>query len=176
MTFIIGTGSVAAERATEIAEQRQPDAGRGGARDRERHAQQRVRAEIGFVRRAVEFDQRAVEIALRGRVEPLDRGTDQIVDGRDRLEHAFAAVALRVAVAQFDRLVRAGRRARRDERLLDGAERRRDGHGDRRISARIQHLASVNALDERRAAAAHRFDHVERLRARRRAPFAPRVT
>ena len=51
--------------------------------------------------------------ACSDRVEPDDRFADLGVDVLDRLLHALAAVARRVAVAQLDRLLRAGRRARR---------------------------------------------------------------
>ena len=75
---------------------------------------------------------------------------------RDRFEHALAAVALGIAVAQLDRLVRAGRRARRHHRFFHRAERRRDGDGDGRVSARIEHSRArgrFRSADVRRRAA-----------------------
>src|SRR5579871_335045 len=59
---------------------------------------------------------------------------------------------------KLDGLVRPRRRARRNHRLFDGAETRGDGHRDRRVSARVQYLACVNAFDERITAAAQRFE------------------
>ena len=68
ITFSIGTGSVVALVAAEVAEERHACVGGGGLRGRERDAEDRVRAEPALVRRPVELDQRAVERLLVGRV------------------------------------------------------------------------------------------------------------
>ena len=102
--------------------------------------------------------ERRVDLALRRRVEPFERRTEHLVDRAHGLEHAFAAVALRVAVAQLDGFVRAGRRARRNHRFFDRAEAGRDRSPRRRISARIEDFARVHAFDQRPAAAAQRFE------------------
>ena len=70
ITFIIGTGSVVAPGAAEVAEERLARIGGRRLRSRERDAEDRVRAEPALVRRPVELDQGAVELLLLGRVEP----------------------------------------------------------------------------------------------------------
>src|ERR1700681_2329461 len=138
ITFIIGTGS--------------------GARNGERHAEQRVRAEVRLVRRTVELDQRAVELALRRCVGAFDRGPDDLVHRADRFEHTLAAVALRIAVALLDRFVRARRSTGRHHRFFYHAERRCDRDRDRRGAARVQHFARAHPLDQWATAAAQRLD------------------
>ena len=54
-------------------------------------------------------------------VHAADRVEDLAVDGGDRLAHALAEIALLVAVAQLDRLVRAGRGARRHGRAAEAS-------------------------------------------------------
>lgn len=66
----------------------------------------------------------------------------------DGVLYALAAVAAGVAVAQFDGFMNAGRRARRYHRFFDRTVAGRDGDRNRRISARIQNFARMNALDE----------------------------
>src|SRR6185503_11689919 len=80
-------------------------------RVRERHGEQRVRAEAGLVRRAVELDELAIEIALRAGIEADDRLADFAVDVRDGVRDAFTEIAFLVAVAQLVRFARACRRA-----------------------------------------------------------------
>ena len=65
------------------------------------------------------------------------------------VQHALAAVARLVAVAQLDRLVGAGRGARRDGRPADRAVGEDDVDLDRRIAARIEDLAGVDDVDRR---------------------------
>ena len=60
------------------------------------------------------------------------------------LQDALAAVARLVAVAQLDRLVRAGRGARRHGRPADRAVVEDDVDLDRRVAARIEDLARVD--------------------------------
>ena len=76
--------------AAEVSKQRDAFRVGGGVRHRERHAEDRVRAEPRFVRRAV---------------ETLDPFGDLTLHVGDRLRHPLAAVSLGVAVAQLDRLV-----------------------------------------------------------------------
>jgi hypothetical protein len=119
MTFIIGTGSVRSD-AAEVAVQRQAGRFGRGARDGQRDAEDRVRAEVGLVLGAVDllhhqimvdhafdFPARARPHARRGngscRLAAMRCST--LLDG---LEHALAAVALLVAVAQLERFARAG--------------------------------------------------------------------
>jgi hypothetical protein len=102
--FISGTGSHTAEQRHALA------LGHclGG---RHRHAEDRVRAERGLVRGAVELDEPPIELALIGRVLPLQRLEDRPGDVGDGLEHALATVALGIAIPQLQRLMAAGGRA-----------------------------------------------------------------
>ena len=77
----------------------------------ERDAEDRVRAETALVRRPVELDQPLVERLLLVALHAADGLEDLAVHVRDRLRHGLAAVGV-AAVAQLDRLVDAGRRAR----------------------------------------------------------------
>ena len=79
--------------------------------------------------------------ALDGRAELVDHG----VDG---LQHALAAVAVVVAVAQLVRLEGAGGRAGGDGRALDDAVVEQHLDLDGRVAARIQDLARAYSLDE----------------------------
>ena len=97
----------------EVAIERHAGRRGGGVRGGERHAEHRVGAERGFVLGPVERDQSLVERALPGRIGAAERGGDGPVDVGDGAGHALAAEAARVAVAQFERLMNAGRSARR---------------------------------------------------------------
>src|SRR2546427_6110050 len=118
-------------------------------RCRERHAEDRVRPQLGLVRSAVEIDQRLVEAALVRRVPALDHGRDRPLDVLHRFPHALPAIALAVAVPELDGLVSAGRRTRRDHRgsARSAAERYVDGHS--RIPPRIEDLAGGDGHDRR---------------------------
>src|SRR5207247_10312708 len=97
------------------------------ARAREGHAEQCVRAELGLVRRAVELEQQPIDRALVGGVLADELRRDDVVDVAYRAEDTLAAVALLVAVAQLDGLVRAGRRAGWDHRRAARAVRAQHG-------------------------------------------------
>src|SRR5581483_7782625 len=128
-TFIIGVGSSGA-------------AAPASARHRERDAEDRVRPEAALVGGSVELDQRAVEARLVGRLAAGHGGGDLPVDVLDRAQHALAAERL-AAVAQLDRLMLAGRGARRHRRAAGGArlEARVDLH--RRVPAAVEDLAGM---------------------------------
>ena len=83
---------------------------------RQRHAQDRVGAQLALVGRAVQLQQPAVDARLVGDVLAQQVGRDEVDDVLDRGQDALAAVAALVAVAQLDRLVGAGRGTRRDGR------------------------------------------------------------
>ena len=84
-TFIIGTGRTWRRLAAEVAPQRLALLRGGRVCRRQRHAEDGVRAEAGLVRRAVELDERAVELGLVVGVDAVDRGGDLAVDVRDGL-------------------------------------------------------------------------------------------
>ncbi len=70
-------------RAADPAVERQAGVGGRRLRDGERGAEDRVRAEPRLRRRPVELDQRAVDLALVGGVEPDERVRDLAVDVGD---------------------------------------------------------------------------------------------
>ncbi len=63
----IGTGSVRGPCTTEIAVERQVVRGRRGVRARQRDTEDRVRAELALVGRAVELDEQLVDRGLVAR-------------------------------------------------------------------------------------------------------------
>ena len=68
---------------------------------------------------------------------------DLAVDVANCLEHTFAAVSLRVGVAEFQRFPRTGRSARRHRCTAEGAALERDVDFHGRITAGIEDLAPV---------------------------------
>ena len=116
ITFIIGTGSVAASSPPRCAEERDALLGRARlrrARARRRGSRSRRAGPCSACRRARSARGRAP--AWSAASTPAHRAGDLAVHVRDRLRDALAA-ARRAAVAQLDRLVHAGRRAGRDDR------------------------------------------------------------
>ena len=135
ITFIIGTGSVAARSPPRCRKSETPGSAARRLRGRERDAEDGVRAEAALVRRAVELDQRAVDRRLVAvRRSPATRLRDLAVHVGDGPRDALAA-PLRAAVAQLDRLVDAGRGARRD-RCAPDARRTRARRRPRRSDCR----------------------------------------
>ncbi len=110
----------------------------------QRNAEDGVGPEPGFVRGTVELDQGLVEAFLVVDVEVAHAPGDLTLDVAHRPQDALASVALRVAVAQLNRLVDPGRCARRH----DGATAAlvgESGHCNRRVAARIEHLEGAEA-------------------------------
>ena len=87
----------------------------------QRDAEDGVGPKPALVRRAVEIDHDLVDLDLLLDGLIAQRLEDFAVDGLDRLLHALAEIALVVAVAQFDRLMRAGGGARWHRRTADRA-------------------------------------------------------
>ena len=120
----------------------------GGLGHRQRDTEDGVGAQPGLVRGAVEVQQRLIDQSLIVGVEPDDGRGDLVEHGLHGLLDALTAVAV-AAVAQFDGLVLAGRRAGGhrgpckcpvDQSHLDL---------DRRIAAGIEDLAGSDLLDNR---------------------------
>jgi hypothetical protein len=107
---------------------------------RQRHRQDGVGPQARLVLGVVQLDHGLVDERLLHRIEPDDRLADLGVDVLDRLEHALAAVALRVAVAQLDRLPAAGGRARRHRRAAEDAGLEQHVGLHRRSPARVENL------------------------------------
>ena len=160
-------------RAADVAVQGQAQAARGGLGDGQRDAQNRVRAQLALVVRAVQVDHQLINGDLLGGVQVNEFRRDALVDVLDRLQDALAAVDLLVAVAQLDRLVRARGRARRDARAAQGAVFQIDVHLDGGVAARVQNLPRLNIRDCRRHSGSC-FSFVCRLPAVAVAPFVYR--
>ena len=133
--------------AAEIAVERQADADGGGLGGGEADGQDRVGAEPLLVLGAVELDHRRVERGLVERVEAGDRVGDLAVDRVDRPGDALAEIAALVAVAQLDRLARAGRGAGRHGGPAEGAAVQDDVGLDGRVAAAVQDLAAADRDD-----------------------------
>ena len=118
----------------------------GGLGDRERHPQDRVRAQTRLVRGAVELDQGLVDRGLIGGIEADHGLCDLTVHVRDRLRHALSGPGL-VAVAQFHRLELAGRGARGHRRPAVAARAHPHIDLDRRVSPGIQDLPARDGAD-----------------------------
>ena len=119
----------------QVAVERQPvrigDRPGAGQRD----AEDGVRTKLGLVGRPVELDQGCVDGGLVLGVRTDQLGGDRGVDVGDGLEHALAAEARLVAVAQLDRLIGAGGRARRYGRATQRPVVEDDIDLDRRVAA-----------------------------------------
>ncbi len=126
--------------AADVLVERQLERGGGGVGGRQRDAEDRVGAELGLVRRAVELDEHAVDEALVGGVEPDDLLGDHVVHVVDGGAHALAEVLTRV-VAQLDRLVLAGGGAGGHVGATDRAGLELDLDLDRGVAAGVEDLA-----------------------------------
>ena len=113
----------------------------------QRNSQNRIRAQLRFGIRAVERQHGAVDSDLIGGVHANQFISNRGVHILDCLEHAFALEAAFVAIAQFQRLVRAGGCARRHNRAANIAAFDMHIYFHRRIAARIDHLARANVFD-----------------------------
>ena len=134
--FRVGASQVAIQRQARRASRRPGNC--------QRHPQHRVGPDFPLVRRAVEVPQQAIDGCLSKRAHPLQFRCDHLIDVTDGLQHAFAEVALLVAIAQLHGLVRAGAGAARHCRPCAGPIVQLDIHLDGRIPAAVQNLAGVD--------------------------------
>ena len=126
--------SGASTGAHEAVELRDGDAGRYGGKG---------------VRRAVEGEQRAVDLHLVDGGEAGQRVADRAVHRLDRPPHALAAIAAGVAVAELHRLVGTGRGARGHRRPAHRAILEQDVDLDRRVAPAVENLAADDVNDHR---------------------------
>src|SRR6516164_3926688 len=131
----------------EVAVERQARVGGGRTRGGERHPEDGVGAEPALVLRAIELDHAAIDRCLRAGILAEERLPERRVDVLDGPQHALAAVALLVAVAQLDRLARAGGRARGYGCPPLHARVENHVHLDGGITARVEDLASADVSD-----------------------------
>ena len=104
-------------------------------RQRQRDAENRIRAQVALVLGAIQLDHALIQRDLIERVEAGDRVLYRLVDVLHGLQDALAAVALCIAIAQFHRLVRASGCARRHDRRARRAAEQRHRHLHGRIAA-----------------------------------------
>jgi hypothetical protein len=106
-----------------------------------------IGAETTLVACGIQRDHRVVECALIGNLSPKQRVSDFAVYMCDRLAHAFPEIAIAVAIAQLDRLPRAGRGAggNRCPSYGPGVESYFGVNG--RITARVQYLTRMHVDD-----------------------------
>ena len=97
--------------AADISEQGQGAGIRSRLGDGHRHAQNGVRTQTALVVGAVQFDHRAVDGLLFGRIEPGNHLRDFSVYGIHGAQHTLATIAAFVAVALFHRFIGPGRSA-----------------------------------------------------------------
>ena len=114
----------------------------------QRHAEDRVGAQVLLVRRAVELDQPLVDADLIERVPAGQRIGDRRVDVLNGLGHALAQIDALVAVAQLPGLVNARARPAGHGGPAERAVGKRHFDFDGRIAAAIENLASVDGGDE----------------------------
>jgi hypothetical protein len=131
----------------EIAVERQPGLLARRARRGHRNGKERVRAEARLVLGAVEVEKRAIDERLLGSVETDDRLGNFRVHELHGLQHALAAVTSLVAVAQLDRLERAGGGAGRDRSAADGAVVQAHLDLDGRVATRVENLPGDDRFD-----------------------------
>ncbi len=148
-TFIIGVGQDVGVRAAQVAVERLAAGIRRRLRDREGDAEDRVRTQSALVRGPVEVDECAIDAALRECIEPAQRLGDRTVHVRDGVQHALAARARGVTVAQLDRLVLTGGGPGGDARAAERAVVQRDVDLHGGVATRIEDLAGVDVLDQR---------------------------
>ena len=144
--------------AADIAVERQVVGDRRRLGDGERDAEDGVGAEPALVRRAVERDHGLVDLDLRLGIHAGERVENLAIDGLDRVLHALAEIALLVAVAQFDGLMRAGRSAGRHGGAAARAVVQHDIDLDGRVAAAVEDFAADDVDDGGHACGSRRSD------------------
>src|SRR6478735_1812834 len=112
-----------------------------------RHAEDGIGSEPALVRRTVELDHGLVDLDLVFGRAVGERLEDLAIDGLDRLAHALAEIARLVSIAQFDRLMRAGRGARRHRRAAHRTILQHDIDLDGGVAAAVQDFAADDVDD-----------------------------
>ncbi len=137
-------GQQAGVRAADVSIQRQLAIAGGGVGRRQRYAEDRIGAEILFVRRAIELDHPLVDGDLVERIHAHKLVSDFFVDVVDGFQHALAQKVRLVAVAQLPGLMHTGAGAAgnggRANRVIVQSYIDLDG----RIAAAIENLPGVD--------------------------------
>ena len=132
--------------AAEVAVKRQARRFRRRLGDRKRNAEDGVRPKPRLVGRAVEFDHGAVDVDLVLGLHAADCLEELAVYGLDGALDTLAEIA-RTTVAKLDRLMRAGRGARRNRGATHRAVFQHHVDLDGRIAAAVQNLAADDVDD-----------------------------
>ena len=135
----IGTADIAEQRHAQIVRRR--------LGDREGDAEDGVGTQARLVRRAVQIDHDIVDLHLLGRVHPADGVENLALDIAHGLQHALAAVAGLIAVAQLHSLIRAGRRTGRDRGAPHRAGIQHDLDLYGRVASAIENFAGDDVGD-----------------------------
>ncbi len=116
-------------------------------RHRQRDPEQRVCAQVVFVRRAVEFDQLSVDLRLVQRVPSFEGRRDLVVNIGHCFLDAFAAEPALVAVTQFPCFMFAGARSAWDRCPAKCPAFNADINFNGGITARIQNFAGTDSAN-----------------------------
>ena len=137
-------GQTLGVRTADITVERHAEVVGGGTGHGQRNAEDGIGAQIRLGLGAVELDHRLVDADLIGYVHADDGGCDHLVHVPHGFLHALAQIAALVAVAQFERLVLAGRGTARNGCAAEGAGygTNFDLHG--RITSRIEDFPCMN--------------------------------
>ena len=134
-------------RAADIAVEIKLRAVGGGLGHGERHAQNGIGPKARLVGRAVERNHRLVDQHLILRLIADNGIGNLVIDSGDGFQHALAAKALLVAIAQFHRLMRAGGGPGRHSSAALRAIFQRHIHFDRRVAPAV-HDFTGNDIDD----------------------------
>ena len=116
-------------------------------RRRNRDCEDRIRAELGLILRAVHIEHRLIDGIDVARLDADEGGRNLLVYVLNRLGDPLAAELRLVAVAQLERLELACGRARRGRTAADRAILENDLRLNGRIAARIDDLTADNLSD-----------------------------
>ena len=136
-------------RSAEVFEKREAELVGGRPCSRKRDRENRIRAELALVRRAVERDHRLVHVDLIERVHVRHFFSDDFVHIRHSFRHAAAKEAFFHAIAQLPRLMFPCASAARDNGIAGCAAGDSDDSFNSWITARIDDLPGVDSNDFR---------------------------
>ena len=143
--FNIGTGSVRAIDAAQIAVQRHAKIFGGSLGNGHAHGQNGIGAQLALGFRPIQILHHVlVDGDLVGSFHADQFVGNDVVDVVDCLEHALAAIALLIAVAQFERFIHARAGAAGDDGPADNAAVQLDFDFDGRIAAAVEYFTRVD--------------------------------
>ena len=140
----MGTGKRARRGAADITVERLAAGFCRSLGHGEGHAENGIGAEAGFVGRAIKGDHGAVNGDLVFGVH-VDEGFENFaVHGGHGVEHALAAIALLVAIAEFHGFMGTSGSAGRHRGTAEGVVLKDDIHLDGRVAAAVKNFAGGN--------------------------------